>query len=225
MDYMWLWVFMTSVAVAAIVIASIALWAANPSGAQGETGATGHTGEKGATGSNGLIGSTGAEGQIGATGATGIQGATGVAPSLLRACISSDLGGGVFAYTGTSLINFEPVGAVTEIYDPNFMFNGSTTITAPVAGTYKVSSRVWGNAGGATGFRMDLTQLVNGVAASQLNSQATIVGTDGSTNQASISMFNVFTVTGAATFVVQLFLGPSVMINLRSGYFEVEQIA
>lgn len=226
MDYMWLWVLMTLVAVAAIVIASIALWAANPSGPQGETGHTGakgDTGETGDTGDQGIQGFTGAAGVNGVTGATGVQGATGVNPFLYRACISSDLGN--ISVTGTSIVNFNPVGANIDLYDPNFMFNGSTTIVVPTAGTYKVSSRVWGNNGGNTGFRFDVLQLVDGVLPPARPQQATVAATDGANRQASITISNVFTVTTAATFVTQIFVANGTGIQLRSGYFEVEQIA
>jgi len=211
-----------------------------PTGPEGAdsfvTGPTGHTGSTGPTGLQGapstVTGPTGHTGPTGPTGPTGIPGSatntgatgpTGVVPTLCLAAISSNLGDQ--QATGNNVIDLTANGAVVDIYDPCQMYNGSTTITVPVDGTYRVTTRAWGNAGTQTGMRLDMMQLVNGVQTSQLQqTQSTASDVNGSV-QANIMMTNIFTVSAGTQFTYAF--GPVIdggTLTLRSGFFEVAQL-
>lgn len=81
MNYTGLWVFVIFLAIAGVVLASVAMWKAFTisSGPVGDTGATGSKGETGEQGIQGAAGPVGNQGNVGDTGATGETGAPGTA--------------------------------------------------------------------------------------------------------------------------------------------------
>lgn len=212
--------FLLIVAIAALVIAIVALVRTNHG--HGCTGPTGDWGDCGSPGSSGSRGSCGERGPTGATGATGAS-----APELVLASISSNLGGGSIIQPVGGLIDWNPgtVSTVTTLFDPEGMFNGSDTMTAPVDGTYRVTSRVWAIGGSSVPFRVDMSQRVDGLVTSQLQSQSATFASDGNAVHAFHMMSNVYTVSAGTAFTVTFLPVSPFTVSLRSGFFEVAQIA
>jgi hypothetical protein len=191
---MWWWWLIGLIAIAALVIAIIAL--VNNGGS-----ASCHT----------------------TTGATGVTGPIGMEPLLLVA-ISSDLGDGSITQAQTGVIDLSTGGAIMEVYDPNSMFDGSTTITVPTGGTYRVTTRAWGEGSSASPFRTDMFQFVNGISASQIQQQAATFASISNVVEANHTMTNIYTVAAGTQFTFQLLpVSPNTLV-LRSGFFEVAQL-
>ncbi len=128
-------------------------------GATGATGVTGPggilttTGPTGPTGGIGIPGptgppTTGITGVTGATGGTGAAGPTGIPPPIPfnptgpYFALTTDLGGAGNNSLPAATVNWTPQNSTYLLFDPFLMYNGTTLVTAPLAGSYKVTARI-----------------------------------------------------------------------------------
>jgi hypothetical protein len=181
----------------------------------------------------GLLAESGADGKDGVTGPPGGTGPTGPGgldpSSLLSFAISSNMaqpaGPNVQA---NGVVDWTFNLANVNIFDPDGMFNGSTTVTVNKAGTFRVTARLWGNTGSANDVRGDITILHNGSSDISQAMNGAVVGQDPTASPGNmiLPMFieGVFTnVLAGDTFSVMVVtdLGS---LGYRSGYWEVVEI-
>jgi hypothetical protein len=200
-----------------------------PGGVLQSTGATGPTGGIGLPGPTGPA-TTGITGVTGSTGGTGSVGPTGIPPPIPfnptgpYFALTTDFGGaGNNALPGPATVNWTPANSTYLIFDPFLMYNGTTLVTAPVGGSYKVTARIASATPvtpgpGLLSFRVSCSNGQNFVIEQTLTS-------DGATLSANMFQQTVFTnVAISDTFfgVIVSSGGAPATINGTNGYFEVE---
>ncbi len=218
-----------------------------PTGATGlgETGATGVTGPGGVlpvtgpigpTGGIGLPGptgpsSTGSAGPTGTTGGTGVAGPTGIPPPIPfnptgpYFALTTDFGGAGNNGLPATTVNWTPQNSTYLLFDPFGMYNGSTLVTAPTGGSYKVTARIASatSVTPTTG-ELQLTVVCSNFTLFIVNQTLTSNGATLSANMYAASLF--INVLSGQTFSVRLGSdqGAPATVSGINGYFEVEYL-
>jgi filamentous hemagglutinin family protein len=146
--------------------------------------------------------------------------------------LSSNMGGGAVAHQ-IGVVSFNPGtdSTTANICDPHHIFNGRDTVTVTEPGSYQVTSHVSGTTQSDKPIVVEMQQLVDGSATSQMQTQSTVfVPNENGIVFVKHAITNVYQVTttssgAGTTFSVALNPPQDKPISLRAGFLQVQKLS